>query len=238
MYHVSHIRTMTTRLQQKLRNIFLAGLLVTVPTMISFFLLRFLVNYIDKVSAPIVKRLFHTSIPGIGFSVTILIVLTIGFLGTNIIGKKLVSIGERLLSKIPLVRNIYTSAKQLLETVAFAAEKPFQQVVLVPYPREHIYAIGLVTRKVPQQISTDSSLPDSQSEDDTDGEQIFNVFIPSTPNFTSGLLVMFPRRDIIPLSMTIEEGFTYLMTGGILTPKKKGTLEELRNLEEWELFLH
>jgi uncharacterized membrane protein len=229
---------MITRLRQKLQNIFLAGLFVTVPTMISFFLLKFLVNYIDKVSAPIVKRFFHTSIPGIGFSVTILIVLFIGFLGTNIIGKKLVFIGERLLSKIPLVRNIYTSAKQLLETVAFAAEKPFQQVVLVPYPRKDIYAIGLVTRKVPQHLSMNSSLPASLHEDETEREQIFNVFIPSTPNFTSGLLVMFPHRDIIPLSMTIEEGFTYLMTGGILTPRKKETLDELQDVEEWELFLH
>lgn len=229
---------MITRLRQKLQNIFLAGLLVTVPTMISFFLLKFLVNYIDNVSTPIVKRLFHTNIPGIGFSVTILIVLTIGFLGTNILGKKLVSIGERLLSRIPLVRNIYASAKQILETVAFAAEKPFQQVVLVPYPREDVYAIGLVTRKVPQQISANTSLLPSLHENEPDGEQIFNVFIPSTPNFTSGLLVMFPHRDIIPLSMTIEEGFTYLMTGGILTPKKKEILDELRDIEEWELFLH
>jgi uncharacterized membrane protein len=229
---------MIIRLRQKLQNIFFAGLLVTVPTMLSFFLLKFLVNYIDKVSAPIVNRFFHTSLPGIGFSVTILIVLTIGFLGTNILGKKLVSIGEHLLSKIPLVRNIYTSAKQILETVAFATEKPFQQVVLVPYPREDVYAIGLVTRKVPEYILTDSALPIPQHEDDTHGEQKFNVFIPSTPNFTSGLLVMFPRRDIIPLSMTIEEGFTYLMTGGILTPKKKEILDEIRNLEEWELFLH
>ncbi len=229
---------MITRLRQKLQNIFLAGLLVTIPTMISFFLLKFLVNYIDKISVPIVKRFFHTSIPGIGFSITILIVLIIGFLGTNILGRKLVSIGERLLSKIPLVRNIYTSAKQLLETVAFAAEKPLQQVVLVPYPREQVYAIGFVTRKVPQYLSTDFSRSMFLSEDDPDGEQIFSVFIPSTPNLTSGLLVMFPHRDIIPLSMTIEEGFTYLLTGGILTLKKKGTPDELRNAEEWELFLH
>jgi len=230
---------MITRLRQKLQNIFFAGLLVTIPTMLSFFLLKFLVNYIDKVSAPLVRRFLHTSIPGIGFSVTILIVLTIGFLGTNIIGKKLVSTGESLLSKIPLVRNIYTSAKQILETVAFATEKPFKQVVLVPYPRKNVYAIGLVTRKVPQHISIDSLLPAPQHEDGTNGgDQIFSVFIPSTPNFTSGLLVMFPRHDIIPLSMTIEEGFTYLMTGGILTPKKKEIRNEIRNLEEWELFLH
>ncbi len=236
MHHASRINNMFTRLRQKIQNIFFAGLLVTVPTMLSFFLLKFLVNYIDRVSAPIVTRFFHTRIPGIGFSVTILIVLGIGFLGTNIIGRKLVSIGEQVLSRIPLVWSIYTSAKQVLETIAFAAKKPFQQVVLVPYPRKEVYAIGLVTQEVPRHIS--SRLPDAQYQEDAKREQIYSVFIPSTPNFTSGLLVMFPHRDIVPLSMTIEEGFKYLMTGGILAPKKKGDLHELQRLEEWELFLH
>jgi uncharacterized membrane protein len=231
---------MFTRLRQKIRNIFLAGLLVTVPTMVTLFLLRFLVNYIDTVSAPIVKRFFHTRIPGIGFSVTILIVLSVGFLGTNIIGKKLVATGERLLSRIPLVRSIYASAKQIIETVVFGAEKPFQQVVLVPYPREDIYVIGLVTREIPQHILTGSLLPVPQYLEVLENDQILSVFIPSTPNVTGGLVILFPRRDVIPLSMTIEEGFKYLMTGGILTPKKKEILAESQgqDFEEWELFLH
>jgi uncharacterized membrane protein len=229
---------MFKRLWKEIQKIFFAGLLVTVPTMLSFFLLKFLVNYIDRVSTPIVTQFFHTSIPGIGFFVTILIVLTIGILGTNFIGKKLVSFGERLLTKIPLVRGIYSSAKQIIETVFFATEKPFQQVVLVPYPRENVYALGLVTKKVPQYITHKSPGSFSRYSPVKDDNQILNVFIPSTPNFTAGLLVMFPSRDIIPLSLTIEEGFTYLMTGGILVPEKKDRLEELRQLEEWELFLH
>lgn len=229
---------MFKRLWKEIQKIFFAGLLVTVPTMISFFLLKFLVNYIDQVSAPIVTRFFHTTIPGIGFFITILIVLSIGIVATNFIGKKLVSFGESLLARIPLVRGIYSSAKQIIETVFFATEKPFQQVVLVPYPRENVYALGLVTKKVPQYVTQDSPASFSGYSPAKDDHQMLNVFIPSTPNFTSGLLVMFPSQDIIPLSMTIEEGFTYLMTGGILTPKKKDRLEELRQLEEWELFLH
>ena len=229
---------MFRRLWKEIQKIFFAGLLVTVPTMLSFFLLKILVNYIDQASTPIVTRFFHTSIPGIGFFITILIVLTIGILGTNFIGKKFVSFGERLLARIPLVRGIYSSAKQIIETVFFATEKPFQQVVLVPYPRENIYALGLVTKKVPHYITPNSSASFSRYSPVKDDDQILNVFIPSTPNFTSGLLVMFPSRDIIPLSLTIEEGFTYLMTGGILIPEKKDKLEELRQLEEWELFLH
>lgn len=229
---------MLTRLRQKIQNIFFAGLLVTIPTMLTFFLLKFLVNYIDNVSAPLVKRLLNTSIPGIGFFVTILLVFTIGIIATNFFGKKLVSLGEWGLGKIPLVRNIYTSAKQIIETIVFATEKPFRQVVLVPYPRENVYALGLITQEVPQYIPTDIAPAPQGYSRRTEDDRVLNVFIPSTPNFTSGLLVMFPSRDVIPLSMTIEEGFTYLMTGGILVPKKKDKLEELRQLEDSELFLH
>jgi uncharacterized membrane protein len=228
---------MFTRLLQKIQNIFLAGLLATVPAIITLLLLRFLVNYIDKVSAPIVNRFFHTKIPGIGLFVTILIVLIAGILGTNILGRKLVSIGERILSKIPLVRSIYASAKQAIETVLFANVKPFRQIVLVPYPRQGMYAIGFVTREVPPAMTIPIAPPDSQSPGDTEHDQIFSVFIPNTPNVTGGLVLMYPRREMIPLDMTIEEGFKYLMTGGILTPKKQLHPETGQELEEWELFL-
>ncbi|MBD3309179.1 DUF502 domain-containing protein [candidate division KSB3 bacterium] len=231
---------MLRRLRHRIERIFLAGVLVTVPAMITFLLLKFLVNYIDKVSAPIVERVFHTQVPGIGFSVTILIVLAVGFFGTNFIGKHLVSFGDYLLSQIPLVRSIYTSAKQIIETAIFATEKPFHKVVLVPYPRDGVYAIGLVTREVAPDIdAAKTELPTPQPAPESKHDQMLSVFIPSTPNFTSGLLVMFPRRDIIPLAMTIEEGFKYLMSGGILVPKhEQDELQDLQDLEEWDLFLY
>ena len=224
---------MFKRLQRKIEKIFLAGLLVTVPTMLSFFLLRFLVNYIDKVSAPFVKRFLHTSVPGIGFAVTILIVLVVGVVGTNIIGKRLVHFGEKLVSLVPFVGNVYASTKQLLHTV-LSADKPFQQVVLVPYPMNGVYAIGFVTRKVSEAIAAGIHSLNEHQEKET---PVVSVFIPTTPNFTSGLLIMFPCRDVIPLSLSVEDGFRYLMTGGILVPKKEGT-QDIPQLEEWELFLY
>lgn len=226
---------MIRRLRKKIQRIFLAGLLVTVPTMLTFFLLRFLVSYIDQVSAPLLKRFFDIEIPGIGFLVTLFIVLSIGVIGTNILGRQLVSLGDRLLSTIPLVRSIYSSAKQIIETAFVATEKPFQQVVLVPYPRDGIYAIGLITREAPDYIQSSSLIPISRTKEEERGDEVRSVFIPTTPNFTSGLMVMFPQRDIIPLSMSVEDGFKYLMSGGILTPEKKGVLE---GQEEWELFMY
>lgn len=222
-------------LRKKIQRIFLAGLLVTVPTMLTFFLLRFLVSYIDRVSAPLVKRFFDIKLPGIGFVVTLLIVLAIGVIGTNILGRQLVRMGDRLLSTIPLVRSIYSSAKQIIETAFVSTEKPFQQVVLVPYPRDGVYAIGLITREVPDYVQSSQLVPISQGKEEQQGDEVSSVFIPSTPNFTSGLMVMFPKRDIIPLSMSVEDGFKYLMSGGILTPETQTTLE---GQEEWELFLY
>lgn len=228
---------MLTRLRRKIQRTFLAGLLVSVPTMLTFFLLKFLVNYIDKVSAPILQRLLHFHVPGIGIFLTTLLVLAIGFLGTNFLGKKIVALGDWLLSRIPLVRNIYTAVKQIIETVFFAASKPFQQVVLVPYPMDGVYALGLVTREVSPSIMTaQTTMPDrSSDESQAAHEKVLSVFIPSTPNFTGGLLVMYPERDTIPLSLSVEEGFKYLMTGGILAPEKK---EEDEKQEEWDLFLY
>ncbi len=227
---------MFKRLRRKIEKIFLAGLLVTVPTMLTFFLLRFLVNYINKVSAPFVKRFLHTSIPGIGFAATILIVLAIGFLGTNFIGRRLVHFGEKLLAKVPFVGNVYASTKQLLHTV-ISADKPFQQVVLVPYPMDGVYAIGFLTRKVPVTLNEGAAMLDEHVQEQEHEDPVVSVFIPTTPNFTSGLLVMFPTRDVIPLSLSVESGFRYLMTGGILTPKKE-KVPDIYQLEEWELFLH
>lgn len=216
-----------TRLRHKIERVFLAGLLVTVPTLISFFLLRFFVDYIDRVSAPVVKRFLHVQIPGIGFCATVLLIFAAGFVGTNIFGKRLVAFGEYLLSKIPLVRSIYTSAKQVIEKAAFATEKPFKQVVLVPYPRHGFYVIGLLAQKVSPDVLTKNSKP-----------QMLAVFIPSSPNFTSGVLVMYPHHDVLPLSMSVEDGCKYVMTGGMLVPQKRDEFEKLRNLEEWELFLY
>ena len=227
------------RVRQKIRNIFFAGLMVTVPTMISFFLLRFLVQYIDQVSAPFAKRFFNTSIPGIGFSVTILLVFLIGFLGTNMLGRKLVATGEWLLSKIPLVRSIYHSAKQVIHTVAFGTEKAFKQVVIVPFPHKDMYVIGLLTREVSPAIAAYAASQPAQPGEDPTGDQLVNVFIPSTPNVAAGLVVMFPQREIIPIDMPVDESFTFILTGGLLTPKKKEKLPEVeRKPEEWDLFLH
>ena len=216
---------MLHRLRQKIERTFFAGLLVTVPTMITFFLLKFLVNYIDDVSAPVAERLFHEKIPGIGFVVTLLIVFGIGMIGTNLLGRKFVALGEFIVSKIPLVRSIYTSAKQIIEMVFSTKEKPFQQVALVPYPYHGVYALGLLPRIASQPTASDQP-PQEQS---------VTVFIPSTPNFTSGLLVMYRIGEIIPLSLAVEEGFKFVMTGGILSEK---TGEEPEKPQEWELFLH
>jgi len=223
---------MLKRLSHKIERIFLAGLVVLLPTMITVFLLKFLMEYIDRVSAPVVSRLFHVHIPGIGLIVTLLIVFGIGLIGANFLGRKFVSLGERMLTSIPVVNSIYSLAKQVIETVIFATQRPFQQVVLVPYPHRGTYAIGLVTHTASVTPGIAASPPAAEN---CAQPQMITVFIPSTPNFTSGLLVMYPPHDVIPIAMSVEEGFKYLLTGGILPTTPTAT--DLQKAEEWDLFL-
>lgn len=225
---------MIRRLRLKIERTFLAGLVVTVPTMLAFFFLKLLVNYIDRVSRPFIEHLFHIEIPGIGLVVTFLLVFMVGLFSTNFLGKRFVWLGEKLVEKIPLVRSIYASVKQIIELIFSTKEKTFQQVVLAPYPHDGSYALGVVTGKF-NASSAPSLHIERNEEHPSEDDVLINVFIPSTPNFTSGLMVIYRQREILPLAMTVEEGFKYLMSGGMLLPDKPILPEKL---EEWDLFLH
>ena len=225
---------MIHRMRQKIERIFLAGIVLTVPTALAFFLLKMLVNYIDRVSRPFVEHLFHVQIPGIGLIVTLLLVFLVGMFSTNFLGKKFVALGEKVVEKIPLVRSVYASVKQIIELFFSTKDKPFQQVVLVPYPHDHSYALGIVTGSSNAFSAPTASLDQNQASSVEDREFI-NVFIPSTPNFTGGLLVIYQKHQMIPLEMSIEDGFKFLMSGGTLVSEKPA---EEGKLEEWDLFLH
>ncbi len=225
---------MIHRMRQKIERIFLAGLVLTVPTALAFFLLKMLVNYIDRVSNPFVEHLFHVRIPGIGLIVTILLVFLIGMFSTNFLGKKFVTLGEKVVEKIPLVRSVYASVKQIIELFFSTKDKPFQQVVLVPYPHDRSYALGIVTGSN-NAFSAPIASPDQNPPSSAEDREFINVFIPSTPNFTGGLLVIYPTHQIIPLEMSMEESFKFLMSGGTLVSEKPAEEEKL---EEWDLFLH
>ena len=209
---------MLKTLRHRIRTIFIAGLLVIFPIWVTFVLLRFLIVQLDQVLSPEVARGFEyfgypgVDIPGLGVIATALAIFLVGLLTTNLVGRRLIILGERVLARLPVVRTIYVAAKQLLEAVAQRKDRAFERVVLVEYPRPGIYAMGFVTS-------------DSRGEvDEVIGEDVVKVFVPTAPNPTSGMLVFVPRREIIALSMSIEEGIKLVVSGGIVTPEYKARL--------------
>ena len=206
---------MLIRLKRRIRNIFIAGLLVTIPIAFTFFLLNFLFKNLDRALSPLfTKTLIFVGvpveesfrIPGVGVVMTLIIIFLVGVFTTNIFGKKLVHYGENILQKIPVVRSIYTGTKQEVSTIVDADIETFNQVVLVEFPRRDLFAIGFITCENKGEVQ-------AQIE-----ENVVYVFIPTTPNPASGFLVFVPNDQVIELSLTFEEVIKYVVSGGIVSP--------------------
>lgn len=219
---------MLSNIRHKLRNLFIAGLLVTLPISITFFILTFLFTKLDSLLSPIFVRVFSLIGfplregqfgPGLGFAATILIIFLTGLITKNIIGKKLFNLGEVLVEKIPLARSIYSGAKQIIETVTKSPVDTFNKVVMIEYPRKGLFSIGFITCESRGEI-----------QEITD-EFVVNVFVPTTPNPTSGILVFVAKKEVIPLSMTVEEGIKLVVSGGIVTPLEKNDSPKAKELE-------
>lgn len=218
---------MLLKIRSRLRNLFIAGLLVLLPISITFFILTFLFQKLDNLLSPaFVKLLIFLGlplqegqfIPGLGFVATILIILFTGLITRNIVGRKLFNLGEIFVEKIPVARSIYSGAKQIIETVTKSQADAFSKVVMIQYPRKGLFSLGFITCESKGEI-----------QENTD-ENVVNVFIPTTPNPTSGMLIFVPKKDIIPLSMTVEEGIKLVVSGGIVTPNKNNSRQKTKDL--------
>ncbi len=198
----------------KLRTYFFTGILVLLPLMATIYILWYVFSFMEGLLDPLLRYLLGRSIPGLGFLLSLVIILLIGLFGRNILGKRIISFGERLLFRIPLVRTIYTTVKQILEALFGGRTYVFEKVVLLEYPRKGLYQLGFVTRDVAKELNklvhTD----------------LVNVFIPTTPNPTSGMLVMVPKEDVLHLKMKVEDGMKLIISGGTLTPMFEEDLEE------------
>ena len=206
-------------LLSRLRNYFLTGVIVTAPIAITIFLvwqfITFLDSYVGRlVPARYIEYYLPFGIPGIGLVFMLGFLTLIGFLAAGFAGRTLVRTGERLLSRMPVVRSVYGTLKQIFETVFNQSSRSFREVVLVEYPRRGIGAIGFVTGPTQGEV-----------QERTD-EDLVNIFLPTTPNPTSGFLLFVPRKDLIHLDMTVEEGIKLVISGGIVTPKSRFDEEE------------
>ncbi len=200
-------RTSARRLGRKLRAQFGAGILVVVPIVIAILILIWLFNYIDNIAQPVAKSLLGRTIPGLGLGIMVLLIYLTGLVATSLIGRRLIRYGESLLARVPMFRYIYTGIKQIMEAFAAPGEGGFLQVVLVEFPKQGMRAIGFVT---------------SESRLES-GERLLNVFIPTSPNPTSGYLEIVRERDIVRTNITVDDALKMVLSAG------KVSLQEVTN---------
>ena len=203
---------MFKKLQRRIRNIFITGLLITLPIALTYFILQFLFKNLDALSPVFTQVLIDMGapipegyrIPALGLVITLLIVLAVGWFTTNFFGKQMINLGESLVEKIPFVRKIYKGSKQVVQSIAHADTTAFRKVVLLEFPRRGMLAIGFVTGSARGEVQEYTR------------EDVLNVFVPTMPNPTSGFLVFAPPEDLTEIDMSIEDGIKYVVSGGIV----------------------
>ncbi len=201
-------------LRHKLKNYFLTGLLVVVPIALTFLVVRWIVTFMDHYLSRVLPpawqpdHLFGVWVPGLGLVATLLLIMLVGVLTANIFGRKLVHFYEFLLDKIPFVKGIYSLFKQVADTVISRDRGAFRKVVLIEYPRRDIWAVAFVT-----------GISEGEVQEVT-SKRLVNIFVPTTPNPTSGFYILVPEDDMIELSMTVEEAFKLIISGGMVTPQQ------------------
>ena len=207
-------------LMSRLRAYFLAGVLVTAPLGLTGLLSWWFIDFVDEKITPLIPDRYNPEtylpfgIPGLGLLVLLIAVTLIGALTAGLIGRWLLQTGERVLNRMPVVRSIYSAIKQIFETVLAQQSNAFREAVLVEYPRRGIWAIGFITGTTMGEVQNLTE------------EETVNIFLPTTPNPTSGFLLFVPKSDVVPLGMSVEEAVKMVISGGIVTPPDRRSKKE------------
>lgn len=196
----------------RLRRWLVAGLLVWVPLGVTFLVVKLLIDLADQVLVLIPwnyrpENLLGFHIPGLGVALTALTVIITGMVFANLFGRRLVRLWEDMLARIPLVRSIYSSVKQITETLFSTQGKSFRKVVLVEYPRRELWTLAFVTGDTAEALI------------DLTGRDLVSIYVPTTPNPTSGFFIMVPREDIVELDITVEAGLKLILSTGVVVPE-------------------
>ena len=210
--------------KKALKKNLIAGLLVTIPGALTYMILSFVITRVDKGMRPVINSVLGPQnielmekwhVPGMGFVFLAIFIIAVGMLGTNFIGKKVVAMGEKLLHQIPVVRVIYTSIKKVIDTISYTETPSFQKMVLITYPREPLKTLGIVCCDTPEGISGD--------------EKMLNVFVPTSPNPTTGFLFVLPEKDTQPLKMSVEEGLKMIISFGMTHPETEDRTLQIKH---------
>jgi len=189
-----------------IRRQFLSGVLVVVPLILTYVVLRFLFDKIDGILSPLLYNLLGYHLPGLGIFTTLLIIILTGFLTRSIIGATAYRYGDRLLTRTPIIRIFYLAAKQLVEALTMPGVKAFKEVVMVEYPRKGLYIVAFATSCVRYVKDGGRSI------------RLVGIFVPSTPTPVTGMVVFVPEEEVTPLDMTVEEAVKLLVSGAIVSP--------------------
>lgn len=192
-----------------IKQTFIKGLFALLPIVITLYALYFFISLLDNFLGGFITLIFGRPLPGIGLLASLILILITGFFVTNFVGARIVSFGENLIHKIPIVHKIYFGVKQIIDSISLQGKQLFSKVVLVEYPRKGYYAMGFVTGECKGEVQDKTSA------------HLVNVFIPTTPNPTSGMLILVPQNEIIYLDMTIEEGLKLIISAGVVVPESQ-----------------
>ena len=190
-----------------LRNNFIAGVVVLIPIGITLYLTVFIINVSSKLIPKEINPNHYLpyNIPGLEILIAVLLITIIGWISLSFIGKRLFNFFETILNKIPIIRTIYSAVEQLIETFT-SSKSDKKTVVLVEYPRKGVFAVGFATKENTGEIRKKA------------GKELLNVFVPTTPNPTSGFLLMFPKDEVIFLDLTFEEASKFIVSAGSFNP--------------------
>ncbi len=200
-------------MKNTIKKIFLTGIAALIPIGVTVYVLFFIIKMMGNLMNIIPPRyqpdqLLSFHIPGLDIVITIVLIFIIGLITKSYIGNKVVGWGEFILGKIPIVRTIYNGVKILVEAIFGEKSESFKRVVLIEYPRKGLYSIAFVTGIARGEVQEKTA------------QRCINIFLPTTPNPTSGFYLMVPETDAINLDMTVDEAFTLIISGGVFTPRQ------------------
>jgi uncharacterized membrane protein len=207
------------RLIARVRTYFLTGLVIAAPLAITFYLVWWFIQWIDSWMKPFIparylpEQYLPFAVPGLGVVFAFILITILGFLTANLLGRTLLTSGERLLGRMPLVRTIYGGLKQMFETMLTSKASTFNKVVLIEYPRRELWSLAFVA------TSAKGEVREILNESDEYEDEIMSVYVPTTPNPTSGYLLFAKRKEMIELDMTIEEATKLVNTAGLVSPE-------------------
>lgn len=207
-------------MKHRLKNIFLAGLAVSVPIGLTIYILFFLIDLMDGLLRVIPaaihpETLLGVRIPGLGAIATVALIFLAGLVTTSYAGSRFFRFAETLVERIPLVRGIYQAIKQIVQTMVSKEGQSFKRVVLVEFPRQGLYTVAFVTASVTGELRQKT------------GDRCISIFVPTTPNPTSGYYMIVPEDRVTDLEMSVEEAFKLIISGGMISPAENN--KQLRN---------